>query len=266
MRDASLVPGMPAQFALKEASLSSLHACGERHAALRELAVHAAVCGHRNVPELYGHWRWFRKVLVASELLRGGDLDEALSRGTGGLPRPVVNDVGVQVARALAHMHANGVAHCDVKPANTMFCEPMDRRGGNVVKVVDFGLATRFTTSGDGPVAVRANGGTYEYMSPEALLNEPHDPRSADIYSLGVMLYEMATGILPFPVDKEKMDDWRSHLRKRADAQLSWPPWARGSAAFKALVVRMLADDPSDRPSPSEVVGQLQADYPLDIR
>lgn len=264
LRDARMVPGMPAEFAVKNASVDKLHHVGERHAAVREVAIHASVAGHRNVPELYAHCRWMRRVLVASELMRGGDVDDALSQCGGALPWPVIRDVGVQVASALTHMHAKCVGHCDIKPANVMFRDPMDAAGGNTVKVVDFGLATRFTRCGGRVTAVRVHGGTYEYMAPEALADEPHDPTLSDVYSVGAMLFQLATGLLPFPVQQKDVDDWEAHLLKRKHARVSWPPWARGTPAFKALVIRMLAGDPGDRPALDEVVGVLHADCPFD--
>ena len=102
---------MPASFRLKDTSVDKLHHVGERHAAVREVAIHDSVAGHRNVPKLYAHCRWMRRVLVALELMRDGEVDDALSRCGCALPWPVICDVGVQVACALAHMHAEYVCH-----------------------------------------------------------------------------------------------------------------------------------------------------------
>src|SRR5438874_10509251 len=107
-------------------------------------------------------------------------------------------DIALQIARALEAAHAKGVIHRDIKPGNIFVSG--DRR----VKVLDFGLARRVPTAeSSGSFALEGSTimgrpvGTASYMAPERILQLPLDPR-CDLFSLGVVMYEMATGRLPF--------------------------------------------------------------------
>jgi len=146
---------------------------------------------------------------LVMELLHGETLKARIERGP--LTADEILRHGAEIADALAAAHARGIVHRDIKPANVFLIE---RPGGSChVKVLDFGLAQ----VGDSPVAsgvparrpcdlnclttgltlVGATVGTVAYMSPEQALGEPLDAR-ADLFSLGVVLYEMATRQVPF--------------------------------------------------------------------
>lgn len=135
--------------------------------------------------------------LLISELVDGTTLDDRLRAGP--LPEREVARLGVQIAQGLAAAHAEGVLHRDLKPSNLRVT--LDGR----LKILDFGLATLTrdrvmtlsTTAGSLADAPTGVAGTLPYMSPEQLLGETVDERS-DIYSAGVVLFELATGRLPF--------------------------------------------------------------------
>ncbi len=125
---------------------------------------------------------------IAMRLLRGGSLADLLRKGA--LPPPQVVTIFTQVGRGLAYAHSKGVIHRDLKPSNILLDE-----AGNAY-LSDFGLAKMVGTSLD---LTRSGNlvGTPAYVAPELVRGDPADHRS-DIYSLGVLLYHMATGRTPF--------------------------------------------------------------------
>jgi tetratricopeptide (TPR) repeat protein/tRNA A-37 threonylcarbamoyl transferase component Bud32 len=150
---------------------------------------------HRHIAVIHGIEEAEGKIFLVFEYLPGGTLRSRLAALPEGLrlPPPQITSYGLQMAEALGHAHANGVIHRDVKPGNVMFNDDGD------LKLVDFGLSklaggVRLTNSG-------ARMGTPLYMSPEQAEGGEIDERS-DIFSLGVVIYEMAAGRPPFVSDQ----------------------------------------------------------------
>ncbi|GAA3764664.1 serine/threonine-protein kinase [Terriglobus aquaticus] len=137
---------------------------------------------------------------LVMELLEGEALKDRILRGP--VPEPDLREIAFRVALALQAAHGKGVVHRDIKPANIFLVA--DGAGTVDVKVLDFGLA-KLERDGE-PTRTRSRGltragstvGTVEYMSPEQACGEELDART-DLFSLGAVLYEMATGRLPFP-------------------------------------------------------------------
>lgn len=156
----------------------------------------AALASHPGIVGIFDVGREDGIDFIVMEWVEGATLASEIERG----PLPVDNalDLAGQVADAMAAAHATGVVHRDLKPANVM----IDARGA--VRVLDFGVA-RFdplvecveTRTSEDLTATGASPGTIAYMSPEQILGEPVDARS-DVFSLGVVLYEMLTGQRPF--------------------------------------------------------------------
>lgn len=135
---------------------------------------------------------------IAMEFVKGISLDdEILSGGAMNVAR--ASQIGMQICGSLQDAHDNGIIHRDLKPENVMLCERAGEK--DVVKVLDFGIAKIVEDDGqDQRKALTKTGmvfGTPQYMSPEQIRGEKVDNRS-DIYSLGIMLYQMLTGNLPF--------------------------------------------------------------------
>jgi len=157
-----------------------------------------------------------------------------------------------QICSALVHAHTHGIVHRDLKPENVIIT------ADGTAKLTDFGLArpvaSRITSEG-------AIVGTVFYLAPELALGQDFDGR-ADLYALGVMLYELTTGCLPFTAD-DPMAVISQHLYAPVV-----PPRARNATlppALDALIVDLLSKDPDDRPaSASEVLHVLNAPDILD--
>lgn len=160
--------------------------------------------------------------------------------------KQIVEVVG-QIASALGHAHEKGIVHRDVKPENVLYSED------GTARLMDFGLArstaSRATTEG-------TISGTVFYMAPEVALGREIDPRS-DIYSLGVLAYELLVGELPF-FDSDPIAVISQHVHAPAI-----PPAAKRdgiSAWLSALIMQMLEKEPEMRPqSASEIVASLSA-------
>jgi len=128
---------------------------------------------------------------ISMEFFKGGNLVPYTQRDNL-LPIPTVVEIVILVAEALDYAHRQGVVHRDIKPANIMYNPATGQ-----IKITDFGIAriTDLNKTKTGTLM-----GTPSYMSPEQLAGKPADGRT-DLYSLGVMLYQMLTGILPFHTD-----------------------------------------------------------------
>ena len=154
-----------------------------------------ASLNHPNICTLYEIDDHEGQRFIAMERVDGVSLKAFMARQT--LPTAQVVEIATQIARALEAAHASGIVHRDIKPGNVMVSD----RGQ--VKVLDFGLARRFLMPGTGEILLHGSTipgrplGTANYMAPERIMQLPLDPRS-DLFSLGVVIYEMATGRLPF--------------------------------------------------------------------
>jgi serine/threonine-protein kinase len=149
---------------------------------------HANVCAIYDFSQTEGGLRF-----LAMEYVEGPTLKEVLDR-EGTLPVERAVDIACQVAAALDAAHGAGIVHRDLKPANIMLVR--GKAGADVVKVVDFDIA-KGPEGGEEVTRLGFVIGTPEYMSPEQLMGEPLDGRS-DVYSLGLVLFRMLTGTLPF--------------------------------------------------------------------
>jgi serine/threonine protein kinase len=192
---------------------------------------------------------------LVMELLEGRTLAEELNeRGALAIPRLV--PIGRQIAAALAHAHGLGVVHRDLKPDN-VFLVPRGA-AGDLVKVLDFGLAKLVgdarPASGSLSTLTEAGSvfGTPEYMSPEQAEGKPLDAR-ADVYSFGVLLYQMMTGMLPFQaasflaiLTKHLTETPISPLVRRPDLLLPRP--------LASLVMRCLEKTPDRRPATAQAI------------
>jgi eukaryotic-like serine/threonine-protein kinase len=207
----------------------------------------AAALSHPNIAHIYEIGEAEGAHFIAMEYVEGTPLDKKI----GGRPLHVAEtlDIAVQISDALDEAHAKGIVHRDIKSSNIMIT-PRGR-----VKVLDFGLAKLATPDGvadrtsDSELATRVKTspgvvmGTVNYMSPEQALGREVDQRS-DIFSFGVVLYEMATGRLPFAGDTvTETIDRIAHSQPEAIARLNYDV----PAELEVIVKKALRKDREER-------------------
>ena len=189
---------------------------------------------HPNIAQVLDYVEQDGQYYLVMEYLAGGTLSEAIERGA--IPIPQALSWARQALKALDYAHQHRIIHRDVKPSNIM----LDRNGQ--ARVLDFGIAMvmggrRLTSSG---VAI----GTAEYMSPEQITRPQAVDHRTDVYSMGIVLYEMLTGKLPFEGESEY---------NVKNAQVHQPPPSMRSInpaipePLEYIVLRAIAKDPNQR-------------------
>ncbi|NWG14743.1 MAG: tetratricopeptide repeat protein [Acidobacteria bacterium] len=254
-RDLRLGRGVALKFL--EESLSRDREAVER---FRREAYAASSLNHPNICTIYEIDEHEGRQFIAMELLEGSSLRDLIVGKP--LPNERIVDLGIQLSDALDTAHKQGIVHRDIKPANIF----VTRRGD--AKLLDFGLAkltTRRPFSRDDETppmlvddALTSPGaavGTVAYMSPEQARGEPVDGRS-DIFSLGVVLYEMAAGVRPFTGGTIAVV-FESILNKEPVAPRHLNPALPGGVA--AVLEKALQKDPGRRyQSAGEILADLQ--------
>ena len=243
------------QVALKTVSAGQAGTAGSR-AQLLDEARAAAALTHPAIAAVHDVIEHDGSVAIVFELVEGETLAARLAKGP--LSEGQAIAIAVQIADALAVAHAHRVLHRDLKPSNVMLAP------GGVVKILDFGIA-RFRPAG---AAARPAGGddafmgTPGYVAPEQWVGRAVDER-ADLYALGVVLFEMLTGKRPFP-EREPFTLAIASIDRIARRVSSLKPDV--SPALDKLVARLLAADPALRPPRARGVAdelrQLQAPPP----
>jgi serine/threonine protein kinase len=211
-------------------------------------AKNASSLNHPNSIQIIDFGRDRDMLFIAMELLRGVDLGQLIQR-EGALPYARVARIVDQVLAALDEAHAQGIIHRDLKPGNIML---VSRRGDvDFVKVCDFGIA-KCQTSREG-IGLTMKGlvcGTPEYMSPEQARGEEVDGRS-DLYALGVILYQLVTGELPFTASSP-VGILSKHLAEPPQPPSLRRPGLGLPPAFEGAILRALAKNPADRPQTAD--------------
>ena len=214
--------------------LDDRHASDEQFVErFRREAQSAAGLNHPSIVSIFDRGQAEGTYYIAMEFLDGRTLKELLIRN-GPTPVPIAIDYARQILGALSFAHRNGIVHRDIKPHNIIV------RPDGRLKVTDFGIArsgaSQMTEAG-------SIVGTAQYLSPEQARGAPVDPRS-DLYSLGIVLYEMLTGKVPFTGDTP-VEIAMKHL-----SQVPEPPSKLRSDVphdLDAVVMRALAKDPDQR-------------------
>ena len=208
-----------------------------RQRVIEEAWAVAKLGGHPNIVPIYEYGQEGEEPYMVLPLMAGGSVEELIGNAA---DRLLELERGIQIAIDVCHgldfAHRNGILHRDIKPGNIWLTED------GVAQIGDFGLAltgdfTRFT--GDGRVV-----GTLAYSPPEMIKGETVDQR-ADLYQLGVMIYEMVAGVRPF-VGEQVATVMGQHLyhdpAPPSDHNPQCPP------VLESLILQLLSKDPSDRP------------------
>jgi len=193
------------------------------------------------------------------EYLAGGSL-EARIRRLGKLYLSEAVEIGYQIALALDHIHSKGFAHLDLKPDNILFRRLVEANSSLEPVLIDFGVAAKLKKTG-------LQAGAVPYMSPERLRlmrgelppDQAHDQSAADVYSLGILLYRMLTGHLPFESSS------RDRLIRAILEQLPTRPTCFNRDIpdeVESLILRILEKEPGQRPPLEEVTTLLDKALP----
>ena len=170
---------------------------------------------------------------IAMEYVEGVDFRTACHDA----PLPAVLELASQTCLALEYLHAQGVVHCDLKPENILVSPPAEAGGPPRVRLLDFGLAAALDQGG------WEARGSLPYAAPEQFRGEWVDHR-ADLYALGVVLYESLTGRLPF-VAAAPADLLQAHLTEEPPPPSRWRP--NLDPAVEAIILRLLRKRPAER-------------------
>ncbi|MCK6510362.1 serine/threonine protein kinase [Myxococcota bacterium] len=204
---------------------------------------------HPNAVMVYDYGEWEGRSYIAMEYLQGRSLEDLIKHEFPLSEERIVGILG-QVCDVLISAHGAGLIHRDLKPENVMILK--DRDGKEIVKVVDFGLAVLVGTSVEERLTVEGvTMGTPYYMSPEQCRGQMDIDARSDIYALGVLLYELLCGELPF-----SGDNIMAVLMQQMFVEPT-PPSVRYkekpiNAALEKLALQSMSKDPNQRPKDTQ--------------
>ncbi len=231
----------------KVVALKLLHAeMGQVEEAARRFEREAQSASRLNHPNIISVTDFGRnhtgELFLVMEFVAGESLTDLLAR-EGRLPAARACRLAGQILSALEHAHAQKVIHRDLKPANIMLVQSPDARLGETAKILDFGIA-KITENSEGEPTLTKGVmifGTPSYMSPEQATGQEVDSRS-DLYSCGIILYEMLTGKKPFEAE-DLVKLMAMQVTAPAPAFATVAPGANIPACLEAVVMRALAKE-----------------------
>ena len=219
---------------------------GEPHAHLLREAQVIAKLNHPNIVQVHDAGELDGSPFIVMELVEGDSLHRRR-------PAALLEIISIarQVCAALEHAHAHGIVHRDLKPENVLIADD------GTAKLTDLGLAR----SGARPSAQGEIGGTVFYLAPELALGQASDGR-ADLYALGVMLYELTTGQLPFTGDNP-MSVISQHLQAPVVPPSTYRPDL--PPALEAIILKLVAKSPDDRFASAREAGEALAGIAIQL-
>ncbi|HVS38321.1 MAG TPA: serine/threonine-protein kinase, partial [Gemmataceae bacterium] len=205
---------------------------------------------HPNIVRLFGHGKFQGTRYYAMEYVSGESLDHIMGR-RGRMTWEEVVEIGQQLCSALQHAHEAGIVHRDLKPSNLMVL------ADGTLKLTDFGIAKDLDVTA--LTSANCTVGTASYMSPEQCKGERNITSKSDLYSLGIVFYELITGRKPFHAENA-MDMFLQHVQGKFERPsrivLDVPVW------LDTLICQMMEKKPEQRPlnakMVSDVLGSIQ--------
>lgn len=223
---------------------------------LREARAHRALTSAHTVAAFDFGQSPEGEMYLVMELLDGETLGDRLKREGRLSPQHAI-DTAVQALSSLAEAHAKGIVHRDLKPDNLVFARQPD--GTEIVKIVDFGIAKMLGQQAEALNAIETQEGTVfgtpRYMSPEQAQAKALDCRS-DLYSLGVIVYQMLAGVPPF-ADEDAIVVMARHIKTPPTPLLELEPPVPIGPALERVVMQSLAKNPDQRPQTAETMAEL---------
>lgn len=184
------------------------------------------------------------RLAIVMEYVAGGSLEDWLTRLGRPLSPAECRDIIAPMLGTLGYTHRVGVVHRDLKPSNVLLEHQVATPDRPWPKIMDFGVAKVFEAADGLRTRTGAMLGTVEYVSPEQIRGSSRVDHRADLYSVGVMLFEMAVGRLPF-ADEPDFDVMDAHLRRPPPMPSSLNPAV--SPGLEAVILQALEKDPGDR-------------------
>ena len=223
--------------AVKSISTNKFSSEEERKKLENEISVMQTL-QHENIVKLYGVQRTKKSYYLIMEYCESGDLHDFLRKFPQGIDQTLIYSFALQIGKGLEYLQSKEIVHRDLKPHNIMLC---GKSPNLTLKIADFGLARILHQ--DQMAATIC--GSPLYMAPEILFNTNYTA-AVDMWSLGVILFELAPTKTPFP-DCKTMDDLKKQIVKHGSHPIQIPNYIKVSNQYKDLVSSLLLIDPNKR-------------------
>lgn len=217
-----------------------------------------SLCKHENIVDIYDAGSLpDGTAFIMMEYLEGTSLRDFLATSGGTLPLDLVRDLVGQIADALVMIHANGIVHRDLTPRNIFIVQNQHGTDKFRVKILDFGIA-KFINRDVTITRTQGQLGTIRYMAPEQCEAAATVDESADIYALGLIMFELLTGKSPYTVSENDPLKWiDAHINRKPNSLRS--VLSRAPFELDMLIKSMLDKHPEFRPSAAGTLASLAA-------
>jgi len=226
----------------------------DAHQPSDEVAIHASL-DHPNIVRIYETFEQETQLHIVMELCRGGELGDAVENAGGVCSEIEAKHVFRQVMQAVRYMHCEGLAHRDLKLDNFLIKEPQASLSQCTIKLIDFGMASRFIEAERPSFLTMC--GTPDYVAPEILSKAPYNEK-CDVWSCGVILYRLLSGDMPF--DGASVEELFKNLKAKP-VRFPRHAWKSVSHDAQSLVRRTCCKVVAERLSAQQVLAEswLQA-------